>query len=228
MDDYIIYAASQGTTTALNHAAKRPENLKGLILESSMVSPNSAICHTVGAPAGTTYCLPYLAKLLFWSYSPTGEKPIDALDEIDKTIPIYIMHNARDPQVPYSNGAALYACLKQMGHKNVYLSKSGDEGGFGFGKHLHLRDQKDKENIQSMFLYKLPIEQKNENDLKQEGEKHYEKLVRDERNTKIFGYVSLAAIVTYLGCRYRSALNPANWSFRLPSVWPFAQTLNDA
>ncbi len=78
-DSLIIHGSSQGTATTINFAANNPNNIKALILESVMLTGNSAIFHTVDnvmmpeqcdLPDSSYYSLPYTAKVAYPSYSP--------------------------------------------------------------------------------------------------------------------------------------------------------------
>jgi hypothetical protein len=149
----IIHATSQGTATALNYLADEDagHHIKALILESVLVSGNSAIYHTTHGPLmGTSflsslarlplsyYWAPYCAKCLFPWYWPFGKQPIKVLDKIPTTLPIIIIHSKDDMQLSYDDACALYYGLRSRGNDNVYLiSKDGS-------RHIHLIDEREK------------------------------------------------------------------------------------
>jgi len=133
-DDFIIYANSQGTATALNFLSQNPNHrnkCKGMVLEAVLGSGNSAIYHTItdrlGNPAlkkipALYYWAPYFAKALFIfpTYSPGGDQPIKAVENLDIDGPIIIAHSEADPQLSYKDACAMYYALRQK-KKNVYL-----------------------------------------------------------------------------------------------------------
>jgi predicted esterase len=152
-DKAIIHASSQGTATTLNYTSKYPEKIGALILESIMISGNSAISYNVPAVnkiPGSYYILPYLAKFQFPFYAPAGEQPIMNVNKLPNDLPIIILHHENDPQLSYQDAQALYAFLKHtQKNKNVYLmSKKSDE----WGHVLLLNDLKDNDNLQKITI----------------------------------------------------------------------------
>ena len=128
--DILIHASSQGTATAINWTANNPDKVKALILESVLLTGNSAIHHTmdsmifpgIGKVPGSYYLFPYLAKLIFPFYAPAGEQPIFNAENLPKNLPIIIIHATKDAQLNFKDAQALYAFLKsEMKHDNVYL-----------------------------------------------------------------------------------------------------------
>ncbi len=139
-DPLIIYGSFQGSATAINYTAKNPKNIKALILESIILTGNSFIENTfvddtshslsddpisyaVGNCCRFTsagyYLLPQLVRTHFWHYSPTGEQPIDNINDLPNDLPIIILHNTK---LSCKDAQALYAFLtvtKQ--NPNVYL-----------------------------------------------------------------------------------------------------------
>ena len=199
-DKSLFYLASQGTTTGFLYAIKNPEKVGGIIAEAPMISPNSAITHTASQvlpSSSSSSCessFPTMSRIAFWSYSPTGEKPIDFLDKIPD-VPTYIMHDIHDPQVPVSNALSLYYALKNNGHTNVYLSLKNSP----WPQHIILRQQEDNERIKRMFIDKEILINENHDDLMQKGEIHYEELIRLERNVEYVERATGAAVVAGLG-----------------------------
>ncbi len=133
-DEFIVYANSQGTATALNFFSKNPKHAvkcKGLVLESVLASGNSAIYHTITSPLlglpklkwvpGLYYLAPYLAKMIaFPSYSPRGGQPIKSVADLNIDGPIIIAHSKKDPQLSYNDARAIYYALRKRG-KDAYL-----------------------------------------------------------------------------------------------------------
>jgi alpha/beta hydrolase fold len=153
---YIIHASSQGTATALNYTAKHPQYIKALILESVMLTGNSAIFHTVDnmmmpegydLPESSYYTAPYTAKAMFPSYAPTGEQPIDNIDKLPADLPIIILHDTKDFQLSFKDAQALYAYLTAIkNNKNVYLFAQESER----GKHINLLQENNEEEISAI------------------------------------------------------------------------------
>lgn len=126
--DKVIWASSQGVASILNYIKTYGQgNIKCLILESSMVSANSAIyriSHYENVPI-FKYFVPYLIRFyrkgIFKTYSPTGMQAINSIDELDKDTVVIILHSMNDPQIPDSDSKALYYKMVSMGMTNVYL-----------------------------------------------------------------------------------------------------------
>ncbi len=132
---FIIHATSQGTATALNYLVEdQGRQIQALILESALVSGNSAIYHTVSGPLMNLkkvtklpfayYWLPYCAKIVFPWYSPGGIQPIFSIDSIPTTVPVIIIHSKQDYQLSYNDACALYYRLRACGNDNVYLIRA--------------------------------------------------------------------------------------------------------
>lgn len=101
----IFFLTSQGSATGINffNVKAQGENAKvkdpiAIILQSDMLSGNSAIYHTVTnmllpfmvyLPL-SYYLLPYLAKIGYQSYSPGGEQPIFNVENIPNNLLIII------------------------------------------------------------------------------------------------------------------------------------------
>jgi hypothetical protein len=153
---YIIHASSQGTATALNYTAKNPRGIKALILESVMLTGNSAIFHTVDnmmipkqcdLPESSYYSLPYTAKSLYPNYAPTGEQPINNIDNLPVDLPIVILHDTKDSQLSFKDAQALYAYLTAVKHnKNVYLFAQESMR----GEHINLLKKNNYEEINAI------------------------------------------------------------------------------
>ncbi len=155
-DALIIHGSSQGTATTINFTAKNPENIKCLILESVLLTGNSAIFHTVDnvmmpkecdLPESSYYTLPYTAKVAYPSYAPTGEQPINNIDKLPTDLPIIILHDDQDFQLNFKDAQALYAYLTQIKkNKNVYLFTYKTEN----GAHINLLQAYNIEEISAI------------------------------------------------------------------------------
>lgn len=155
-DAIILHGSSQGTATTINYTANNPENIKGLILESIMLTGNSAIFHTVDnvmlpqqydLPVFSYYSLPYTAELSYPSYSPTGEQPINNIDKLPTDLPIIILHDTQDFQLSFKDAQALYAYLTNIKkNKNVYLFAYKTEN----GAHINLLEEYNTQEINAI------------------------------------------------------------------------------
>jgi hypothetical protein len=156
----IILASSQGSATALGYVAQHPEKIRLIMIESMLASGNSAIDWTIGRGSipGGYYILPYLAKLFFWSYNPTGTQAIHAVDKINTDIPIVIAHCTKDFQLAYSDAEAIYAGLHASGNKNIYLIPIDN----GHAQHVELITSSSQEcKIIDAILVKHNLSNKN-------------------------------------------------------------------
>jgi hypothetical protein len=150
-DKIILHGSSQGTATTINYTANNPDkNIKAIILESVLLTGNSAIFHTVDnaiscdLPDSSYYSLPYTAKSVFPSYSPSGEQPINNIDKLPTDLPIIILHDTKDFQLSFKDAQALYAYLTIVRkNKNVYLFAQESP----YGKHINLLE---KENLKEI------------------------------------------------------------------------------
>ena len=155
-DGIILHGSSQGTATTINYAAKNPENIKALILESVMLTGNSAIFHTVDnvmlpqqydLPDSSYYALPYIAKYSYPSYAPIGEQPVNNIDTLSPDLPIIIIHETKDFQLSFKDAQALYAYLtKVRKNKNVYLFAQESER----GEHINLLTKNNSQEIRAI------------------------------------------------------------------------------
>jgi hypothetical protein len=175
-DHLVIHGSSQGTATTINYAAKNPQNIKAIILESVMLTGNSAIFHTVdkmmladscNLPDSSYYALPYTAKSLFPNYSPTGKQPIFTADKLPQDLPIIILHDTQDFQLSFKDAQALYAFLTHT-KKNKYVYLFAQES--PQGAHINLLKHRNKKEIAAintiLALHNiLPFEQQEITDI---------------------------------------------------------------
>lgn len=152
-----IYASSQGTATALNYLAheNKTKKISIVFLEGVLITGNHAIQHTLKGPLlnkpGLTalplsyYLIPYIAKIMYPFYSPSGYQMIKFIKDIPNDIPIIIIHAKHDPQLSYEGALALYYGLKENGNNNVYLISRES------AQHIRLIQSKDeKKDMQSI------------------------------------------------------------------------------
>ena len=151
----IIHGSSQGTATTINYVAKNPTVAKALILESVLLTGNSAIHHTVkkfvsrrlASVPGSYYWIPYFAKFLYPGYTPAGEHAIANIDKLPADLPIIIVHDENDPQLSFEDSQALYAYLKHTkANKNVYLISPASE----WAGHVELLEMHNKREISAI------------------------------------------------------------------------------
>jgi hypothetical protein len=155
-DHLILHGSSQGTATTINYTAHNPQNIKAIILESVLLTGNSAIFHTVDnvmlsdtcdLPDSSYYLLPYTAKTLYPCYSPSGEQPINNIDKLPTDLLTIIVHDTKDFQLSSKDAQALYAYLTLVrGNKNVYLFAQESM----FGEHINLLKEDNKEEINAI------------------------------------------------------------------------------
>lgn len=175
----VVHASSQATATVLNYFAhvkekatvftedeKKP-HIKALILESVLLTGNSAIEHIaknrygISFP-GAYYILPFLTRLfMFPFYAPAGLQACFSCDHLPedssfpKDFPIIILHAPQDPELSFRDSQALYAYLKHIGRKNVYFIP------VGHGQHVNMLEESDKETkalqaiLDKHYLYSL-------------------------------------------------------------------------
>lgn len=155
----LVYATSQGTATALNYLVQdQGKMIKGLVLESVLVSGNRAIEYAIGGPlmplnfltefSSFYYLIPYFAKLIFPFYCPGGMQPIKSIENIPTSIPIIIIHSEDDYQLSYDDAYALYSGLRLAGNENVYLIiKEGST-------HLHIIEHESERKLIRSILKK--------------------------------------------------------------------------
>lgn len=145
----IFHASSQGTSSILNYfnwvkksdnerATKWESKIGALVLESAMLSGNSAIHHCVtntfrwgnfhygnylGKIPFSYYWMPYVAKFKFPFYSPGGNQAVDSLEIFPDNIPIIIFHSESDKVLSYEAALVVYTKLKKI-NPSVYFLKS--------------------------------------------------------------------------------------------------------
>ncbi|HLW72677.1 MAG TPA: hypothetical protein VKR54_01380 [Candidatus Babeliales bacterium] len=223
----IIHASGQGTATAINYASENPQRIKALILDSIMLTGNSAITHTIDHEIlpgvtdipGSYYVLPYIAKVNFPFYGPADKQPIFNADKLPENLPIILIHHTDNPQLSYKDAQALYAFLKKTKkNKNVYLlSRTTDNAG-----HIYLygEPQKDEITVINTILKKHTVLPSNpqesvkaiditpfQPDPEQEWLDHFNTLLKKEE--KIW-YMDWAVNITLL-----SLILTRNWAIKM-------------
>ena len=230
-DKIVLHASSQGTATALNYASKNPAKVSALILESIMLTGNSAVAHTVenlmlpGATSlpGSYHWMPYAAKVQYPFYSPAGEQPIYNVDKLPKNLPIIILHHDKDPQLSHKDAQALYAHLKQNNENVYFISTTSD-----YRQHvLLLNKESHKEQIETInyilkehnLLPSNPNEvlsinsEKYQPEPKQEWKNHFNNLLAKENKFKFIDLgvkgITYGAIILllYKYCIIQALLN---------------------
>lgn len=122
----VIFGVSRGAAPALGLAAKNPESLDGLILESPYASLDDAIAAKLRQLwlswiPGSQWAGMRIASLIFAKYKSNGPRPIDMVNYIKKDLPILIFGIEGDGTVPVQSSVDLYYALKNSGHHNAYL-----------------------------------------------------------------------------------------------------------
>lgn len=123
----ILMGVSRGATTVLNFAGMyRPTQVKALIVESPFDSTRSLVKNILSKiyldtiPYATT-AGHYLLSGIFWQHSTCGACAIDAIDTIDKELPILLVCSEKDSVVPASSTLLLYKKLRKNGHNKVHI-----------------------------------------------------------------------------------------------------------
>lgn len=145
----VFHASSQGTASIVKylHWVKETDEKRNhkwgakigaLVLESAMLSGNSAIHHCVTQsfrlgdfPYGkylgyipfSYYWMPYLAKFKFPFYTPGGVQPLDILEDLPHSMPVIILHSELDEVLSHEAAQVVYAKLKKR-NPHVYFISS--------------------------------------------------------------------------------------------------------
>ncbi|MBA4249408.1 MAG: hypothetical protein C0432_01655 [Candidatus Puniceispirillum sp.] len=145
----VFHASSQGTSSIVQYLrwvkesdddrqVKWADKIGALILESAMLSGNSAIYHCVtqtfrwgswkygewlGKLPYSYYWIPYVSKVKFPFYVPGGTQAINILEEVPCHMPVIIMHAEKDKVLPYQAAQVVYSKLKKN-NDHVYFMKS--------------------------------------------------------------------------------------------------------
>ena len=64
---------------------------------------------------------PVIMENFFKNYQMNGIQPIDAISNLNKNIPILLVHSKEDTIIPINNSRDLYTKLRQSGHNQVFL-----------------------------------------------------------------------------------------------------------
>jgi hypothetical protein len=222
---YILFGTSQGTGTSINLFNGTSENHnimlqnpEALILQSVMLSGNSAIYHTVtnmGLPLVADlpfsyYWLPYLATIFFKSYAPAGEQPIFNVEKMPTDLPIIILHCENDQQLSFKDAQGLYAALCRNGNDNVYLFEMPNSD--GDVNHFVTFDNKTKRDILTI-LKNHQIVQEDVNawdsledeiklrqpEVKKEWLDHFDSLLKKEKRMPYMPYFNKFLKLTMIG-----------------------------
>jgi|GEM_PF-3942705 len=225
-DPFIIDASSQGTATALNYLAKNPdiaERTQALILTGTLASGNSGILQELtnwpflsfmADLPFSYYFVPYITKLLppFWTYSPSGQQAIDAVENIRKSkIPIILVHGMDDPEVSSNDSRALYYKLRENENKYVYLILVNTKQHVGILYH----NTQARKAVQSILQHHKLIDTSDSNNVMDyqpdhvQFKQYYDALRYKENVHKVIGTViTICAIlgITALAKKYRTKL----------------------
>jgi hypothetical protein len=225
--EYILFPTSQGTSTVVNFFnGKNAEikNPKALLLQSIMLSGNSAIYHTVTNlmlpfvayfPL-SYYWMPYLAQIGYQSYSPGGEQPIFNVENIPTDLPIIILHCTNDKQLSFADAQGLYAALCKNGNQNVYFFEMPNSDGY-VNHFVKFNYQTTKDILTILKNHKI-IERKDDDlhdsyddeialrqpEVKQEWLDHFDDILKREKRIQYFQkvinqYGRLALATTFAG-----------------------------
>jgi hypothetical protein len=212
----IVHASSQGTATVINYFAtknKKKKQIKALILESVLISGNNAIKHTLEGVLSPvpflsyvplfSYWMPYLAKVQFPLYSPSGKQAIKSVPKIPSNVLVLIIHSKKDPQLSHHGACALYYALRKNGNKNVYLISTEMFG------HVNLIEKHSEhaKAIQCILQKHHLLSKKNTNEVDQsltpyqpdykKFKKQYQKILSiEKKHEKLWSSIKLVCICT--------------------------------
>lgn len=235
----IFFLTSQGSATGINFfndkaqgASAQVKKPIAIIVQSGMLSGNSAIYHTVTnifvpfvayLPL-SYYWLPYLAKIGFPFYCPGGDQPVFNVKNIPNNIPIIILHCTNDQQLSFEDAQGFYAELCRNGNKNVYFFEMPNSD--GMINHFVRFDEQTKKDILTILKNHKIIPR--EDDLhdsfedevalrqpkvKQEWQDHFDNVLKKEKRVRYFGkfltiaIIGLSAYVLYTHDIVNKALN---------------------
>lgn len=129
----LLYGVGQGASTLINWLARESHEgqearIQGLVLESVIGSGESALAHMVKNTSsvvksipGHAYWLPSVIKYwYFHKYDAQEDQAINSAKKISPNIPVILIHNSRDKQLPINDARALYCVLREK-NDNVYL-----------------------------------------------------------------------------------------------------------
>lgn len=141
---FVIHATCQGTATAVNYLAleDKGKQIKGLILESMLISGNRSFQHVLDKnPDVLMNMLTYIPKYIRCSqimvncvqffftfyamYWPGGIQPIKLVKQIPLDVPIIIIHSKEDRFISYDDVCAFYHALKTNGNIVYLISLEG-------------------------------------------------------------------------------------------------------
>ncbi len=132
----VLLGISRGSATILNLAAINKDiPIRAIIAEASFDTLKSVVKHLL--KRFHVSWIPFSRKIStkiannwFQDLNIKGLFPIDIVANIDKNIPILLVHSRKDSVVPIASSYVLYIALLASGHKHVYLLElpSGDHG----------------------------------------------------------------------------------------------------
>jgi len=123
----VLVGISRGSATILNYAAVNKDTpIKAIIAEASFDTLKSVVKHLL--KRFHVSWVPFSRKIgmkiadnQFQNLNVRGLFPIDIVANIDKNIPILLVHSRKDAVVPLASSRVLYIRLRTSGHKHVYL-----------------------------------------------------------------------------------------------------------
>lgn len=172
----ILYGVSQGTATItkmLSKMSHREQDAKfaGIILQSILGSPESAIMHSAELEFAPVAYLPFarlwlpfmVRNTMFRAYNPKQPNTIENIKKISPNLPVLMMHNDKDMQLPIYSARSAYKSLVESGHKNAYFIEVSGKAPYHFDILDPACDPEHKEHISAIqAIYKkhdLPHDQ---------------------------------------------------------------------
>lgn len=136
-DNVVIVGVSRGAATAITYCGtKNPKNIKALILEAPFDTVENIIKHQVDQSKNKQQAYEiFSSQWSFPLYNKNGIKPDNVIANIDKNIPVLLIHSKTDGLISIESSINLHNKLKQAGHKHVYLLKldSGQHANYQLG-----------------------------------------------------------------------------------------------
>lgn len=127
--DIVLVGLSRGASTILNYAARYPQGIRALVVESPFTSLDSIIYnklnqyHVGWIPGATSVATWAVNTFVFPKYDKNGMKPIDSIKILDPNIPVLFVHSSKDQLINCNNSQEMYLLRKKSGCNHVYYSE---------------------------------------------------------------------------------------------------------
>lgn len=120
----VVYGVSRGASAVINFVGiEKPSNVAALILESPFAHIDDVFSNAV--PCASLFPKNFILRLLYPSYNPNGEQPINYINAIHSDIPIAFVCSKKDALIPHKSTMKLYNKLIESGRKKCSLISFG-------------------------------------------------------------------------------------------------------